>query len=328
MPQILQKRRRSGSVKRPSVSSPSSASSLSGVPGAGWTLRRTSAIPVLTAESLSALSWLVHGFSTRPGGASTLNGDRVLNLGFTEWDSRAAVAENRRRFLGGIGAENMALLTLRQIHSDLARVFDGPEAAPPKIELSAAAGAKSRNGKSKVAGATPLLKGDAVITGKAGLLASVQTADCVPILLVDRKRRVVAAVHAGWRGTLARVTQKSLGPDAGGVWNAAARCACGARSGHRALLLRGWAGSGDRVCGTICQRRGLVRWTVRTPRVWRRAESAAVAEYDAAWASAATADGAARFARGECVAVGRRGRSARKHYRERAVYRLPYRHVF
>jgi YfiH family protein len=166
---------------------------------------------VLAAESLSALPWLVHGFSTRSGGASTLNGDRVLNLGFTEWDSRTAVAENRRRFLGAIGAANLPLLTLRQIHSDLARVFDGPEAAPPTIDLSADAAGKTRNGKSKKVAATPLLKGDAVITGEAGLLASVQTADCVPILLVDRKRRVVAAVHAGWRGTLARVTQKSLG---------------------------------------------------------------------------------------------------------------------
>ena len=54
-------------------------------------------------------------------------------------------------------------------------------------------------------------RGDAVITQAPGLLLSVQAADCVPILLVDKRQRVVAAVHAGWRGTLARIVAKTLG---------------------------------------------------------------------------------------------------------------------
>ena len=135
----------------------------------------------------------MHGFSTRGGGASVLQGARVLNLGFTEWDSRAAVTQNRRRFLSALGAARMPLLTLRQIHSDLARVVAEP------------GGARSKKPTEEP------LRGDAIITNQVDLLASIQTADCVPILLVDGARRVVAAVHAGWRGTLARITEKTLG---------------------------------------------------------------------------------------------------------------------
>src|SRR5579885_640904 len=46
-------------------------------------------------------------------------------------------------------------------------------------------------------------QGDALITRRSGLKISVRTADCYPILLADRKRRAIAAVHAGWRGTAA-----------------------------------------------------------------------------------------------------------------------------
>jgi hypothetical protein len=55
------------------------------------------------------------------------------------------------------------------------------------------------------------LQGDALLTSQPGLLLAVQTADCVPILLADPARRAVAAVHAGWRGTLARVVAKTVG---------------------------------------------------------------------------------------------------------------------
>ena len=51
---------------------------------------------------------------------------------------------------------------------------------------------------------------DAVITDKPGLCVCVKTADCIPILLYDTRRRVVAAVHAGWRGTVARIVQKTI----------------------------------------------------------------------------------------------------------------------
>jgi YfiH family protein len=54
-------------------------------------------------------------------------------------------------------------------------------------------------------------KGDALMTDQPGLLLSIRTADCMPILLVDPKRRALAAVHAGWRGALERIVEKSVG---------------------------------------------------------------------------------------------------------------------
>jgi len=135
--------------------------------------------------ALARLPWLVHGFSTKPGGVSDQNGERVFNLGFTEWDTRENVLENRRRFQSALRASDLKLISLQQIHSDVIHLFDAPPAEP--------------------------CRGDASATNRPGLLLGVQTADCVPILLVDPKKPAVAAVHAGWRGTLQRIVVKAIG---------------------------------------------------------------------------------------------------------------------
>jgi YfiH family protein len=75
------------------------------------------------------------------------------------------------------------IFTLRQIHSDIAVYADQPECSK---------------------------EGDALLSGTAGRLVGVKTADCIPILLVDERHRAVAAVHAGWRGTVARIAQKAI----------------------------------------------------------------------------------------------------------------------
>jgi YfiH family protein len=151
-----------------------------------WAIRHADDLQILQSRSLARLSWLVHGFSTRPGGESSLKGDRVLNLGFTDWDARENVIRNRSKLIEAARARRMKLIGLRQIHSDVIHVIE----AVPGGEV---------------------LRGDAAITHVPGLLLSVQTADCVPILLADPERRVVAAVHAGWRGTLQRITAKTVG---------------------------------------------------------------------------------------------------------------------
>lgn len=51
---------------------------------------------------------------------------------------------------------------------------------------------------------------DAVITGRSGLCVCVKTADCIPVLLYDTRQRIVAAIHAGWRGTVSRIVQKTI----------------------------------------------------------------------------------------------------------------------
>jgi hypothetical protein len=150
-----------------------------------WTERNLRGVRILQVPALTKLPWLVHGFSTRPGGVSDQNRERVLNLGFTEWDTKENVLENRRRFQSALGAFDLQLISLKQIHSDVIHLFD---AAPADT-----------------------CRGDASATNRPGLLLAVQTADCVPILLVDPKKRAIAAVHAGWRGTLARIVVKAIG---------------------------------------------------------------------------------------------------------------------
>ena len=152
---------------------------------APWRLRKSGGLQILELEPFRKLPWLVHGFSTRPSGTSQLESEKVLNLGFMEWVFREAVTENRRLFQSAVAAKESALLPLKQIHSDVLHLFLKPAADPPK--------------------------GDASLTNIPSLLLGVQTADCVPILLVDPKKHVVAAVHAGWRGTLARIAQKTIG---------------------------------------------------------------------------------------------------------------------
>lgn len=151
----------------------------------GWKLRRARGLQIVQAKTLARIPWLVHGFSTRIGGASDLDGAQVLNLSKTAWDTQEAVRANRENFLAALGAQRMQLITQRQFHSDLARVFD----APPEHAV----------------------RGDALLARASGLLLAVQTADCVPILLVDTRLRAVAAIHAGWRGTLRRIAAKTLG---------------------------------------------------------------------------------------------------------------------
>ncbi len=155
--------------------------------------RKSGRIRVLQSAALNTQEWLAHGFSTRTGGASLLpispgsrkNAAAILNLGFSDWDVRSSVEENRRRFAAALGAAEMKLVPLRQFHSDMIHVID---AAPDGA-----------------------LRGDALITQTPGLLLAVQTADCIPILLADPENRVVAAIHAGWRGTLKRIAEKTVG---------------------------------------------------------------------------------------------------------------------
>jgi YfiH family protein len=169
---------------------------------AHWKLRPSGGLQILEAPPLARFGWLVHGFSTRPGGASELTENRnpaaakkntaaekVLNLGFTDWDSRERVLQNRAKFFAALGASTMRVVALRQIHSDIVHL------------VSAAQTMQSE----------PALQGDALITREPGILLTIQTADCIPVLLADTRQRSVAAIHSGWRGTAQRVAEKTLG---------------------------------------------------------------------------------------------------------------------
>jgi polyphenol oxidase len=147
-------------------------------------------IEILQAQSLKRLPWLVHGFSTRQGGVSRCYGGGTLNLSLTQHDTKENVERNRALFIEAVGANRedgrpWPLVQLKQIHSSIVHLVTGA----------------SREA----------LTGDGLITGTAGLLLAVKTADCVPVLVADVKRRVVGTFHAGWRGTVARVVEKGIG---------------------------------------------------------------------------------------------------------------------
>jgi polyphenol oxidase len=147
-------------------------------------------IEILRAEVLADVPWLVHGFSTRPGGVSSCYGGNTLNLGVTHDDTQKKVERNRALFENAVGAVNddgtlWPLAQSRQIHSAIIHRVD---AVPAHA-----------------------LPGDGMITNSAGLLLAIKTADCVPVLVADVKRRVVGGFHAGWRGTAARVVEKGVG---------------------------------------------------------------------------------------------------------------------
>lgn len=148
------------------------------------------ALQVLRAPDLSSFPWLIHGFSTRPGGVSSCYGGSTLNLGLTPQDTPDNVARNREAFLLSLGAcdsnKNLwPLLQFKQIHSAVVHRIAAANSEP--------------------------IAGDGMITNTPGLLLAIRTADCVPILVVDVKRHVVGAFHAGWRGTVARIVEKGVG---------------------------------------------------------------------------------------------------------------------
>jgi len=151
---------------------------------------------------MAGCSWLIHAFSTRQGGVNR-GLSTGLNLGFTQGAPRARIRKNRKLFLQQLGAENFALATLQQVHSAI--VYQVRRAAGGELEY--------RVGGSRVPKQPGLAppQGDALLTDQAGILLSAKTADCLPVLLADPKRRVVGAVHAGWRGALARIVEKAAG---------------------------------------------------------------------------------------------------------------------
>lgn len=127
-----------------------------------------------------------NAFSTRIGGVSNLPSGS-LNLGYFDGDPRENVQENRRRFLEAIGAAKFKLLTCNQTHSTdrfNAKSIDSIPAKEPKC--------------------------DALTTKAAGVLLAVRTADCLPILIADPKSGVMAAIHAGWRGTAGRIAERTV----------------------------------------------------------------------------------------------------------------------
>ena len=149
-------------------------------------IRNIAGLELLVCEPLE-LAGFVHAFTGRRGGVSPLPADG-LNLGNFSQDSRENIQENRRRLKSALGIKSWPLATLRQIHS--ADIFELPTRELNESEPQ---------------------EGDALLTDLQEIAIGVQTADCLPVLLADRRSGAVAAVHAGWRGTLAGIVSSVVG---------------------------------------------------------------------------------------------------------------------
>jgi YfiH family protein len=142
-------------------------------------VNRRDQITFLQSEKLSSIPGIVHAFSTR----------RSERNDFTLGPANSPnpmVHINRARFGAAIGAPGWPILKLKQVHSGIVVDMDDTSAAGEAVE------------------------GDASVTSLRGVAIGIQTADCVPILVTDSNATAVAAIHAGWRGTAARIAEATV----------------------------------------------------------------------------------------------------------------------
>jgi YfiH family protein len=139
-------------------------------------VKRQDQITFLRSEMLDRLPGVVHAFSTR-------RGERVdFSLGPLQ-SPNPMIHINRARFVAAVGAAGWPIIKLKQVHSD--KVVDVEDTS----------------------GAGEAVEGDAAVTENRGVVLGVQTADCVPVLIAHSSGKAVAAIHAGWRGTQARIVE-------------------------------------------------------------------------------------------------------------------------
>ena len=136
------------------------------------------------ASTLLTQSGITNAFCTRHHGVSSKPYES-LNFSSKEGDTHANIEHNKDIVADAFGFSAARLVTVNQVHGDNILVLDTdmlPEQSP--------------------------LEYDAIITSRRSLAIGIKTADCVPILLVDPVMRVIAAVHAGWKGTALTIVQK------------------------------------------------------------------------------------------------------------------------
>jgi YfiH family protein len=154
-------------------------------------LRRRGDLDVLTWPVFDGLDVDVM-VTTRQGGASS-GPYASLNLGLHVGDAEDHVLENRRRAAAALGADPGDFVFCVQAHG-------------PNVEVITA----EDRGRGTLTQADAIPGTDALVTRDTGVVLTVMVADCVPIVLYDPAAHVLACVHAGWRGTVARVSEAAV----------------------------------------------------------------------------------------------------------------------
>lgn len=145
---------------------------------------------LLQFETLASQESLF-AFTTTINGGFSCDNYKSFNLGFYGGDRQENVIKNKTLLLKLIGASN--LYFPYQTHQDKIAIIDDNFLSKDKV------------------GKQELLYGfDAIITNQKRIAIGIATADCVPILIYDPENKVLAAIHAGWRGTVMRLPQKVI----------------------------------------------------------------------------------------------------------------------
>ena len=147
-------------------------------------------VTYLSSEAFEQAGGVAHGFSTRLGGVST-GIYESLNLGSTRGDDPEHVRENYRRFFAAVGADVDTVAMTNQVHGDVVRAVTTADI------------------KSGLLDREPY-EADGLVTDIPGVALVIFSADCLPVLLYDPVRRVIAAVHAGWRGTASGIVERAV----------------------------------------------------------------------------------------------------------------------
>ena len=163
-------------------------------------LRQRAGLPVLTWPAFDPLP-VEALVTTRHGGVSA-GRYATLNLSFAVGDEAANVRENRRRAAAALGADPAGFVFAAQVHGRHAEVVSAADRGRGTLSAGDAVG-----------------PADALVTAAPGTVLAILVADCVPIVLYDPGAHVLACVHAGWRGTVARAAEAAL----------AAMCSLGTR---------------------------------------------------------------------------------------------------
>lgn len=158
---------------------------------ATWEIRRRAGLDVLTWPAFAGRGADVL-VTTRRGGVSR-GAYESLNLGLHVGDRAADVLENRRRMAAAVRADLGDLVFCDQAHGREVRVVTAAD-----------------RGRGTTRRADAVAATDALVTADPGVVLTVMVADCVPIVLHDPVARVLACVHAGWRGTVARVCEAAV----------------------------------------------------------------------------------------------------------------------
>jgi purine-nucleoside/S-methyl-5'-thioadenosine phosphorylase / adenosine deaminase len=148
--------------------------------------------PAFDRFGVEAMVTIRHG-GVSPGSSAGAGDFASLNLSFLVGDDPANVLENRRRVAAAMGAELGDFVFAQQVHGHQARI------------VSRADRGRGSTGPQGTVG-----QADALVTSDPGTVLAILVADCVPIVLYDPAAHVLACVHAGWRGTVARVAESAL----------------------------------------------------------------------------------------------------------------------